>query len=354
MLSQSIASRVMNHLTPELITRISTVSGKDRATVSQALRALVPGLLWALARLAERPGGIDRLGAVLASRSEFDAKPPQGPPAGAADPGAEPLAPVLGHGMYQALTTAVERYTGLAEGEARELFMIASSLAVGALTRAQREASLGNREIALRLASELEDIESTIPPEFLHQLRATEAFIAPNPPPTRAEMTHEAARERPRPRSGLPPAGEAARSNAPAWGWTAAGILAVLGLIWLVQLSVQRDETAEAPPVKPAPEAAAGKDRPAITVGLPLYSSDGTQLGEVSGLILAPDRSLRAVRAELGNNLGLGGRVVIISADQVHRREDRAVIDVTASEARNLPRAPAEQPGSDQGSGGTR
>jgi hypothetical protein len=354
MLSQSIASRVMNHLTPELITRISTVSGKDRATVSQALRALVPGLLWALARLAETPGGIDRLGAVLGSHPASEAERPQGLPAGASDPGAEPLAQVLGHGMYQALTAAVERYAGLAEGEARELFMIASSIAVGALTRAQREASLGSPEIALRLASELEDIESTVPPEFLHQLRATEAFIAPNPPPTRAEMAQAAVRERPRPRSGLPPAGEVVRSNAPAWGWTAAGILAVLALIWLAQLSLQRYETAEGPPVRPAPEAAAGKDRPAITVGLPLYSSDGVQLGEVSGLILAPDRSLRAVRAELGSNLGLGGRVVIIGADQVHRREDRAVIDVTASEARNLPPAPAEQPSSNQDSGGTR
>jgi hypothetical protein len=116
--------------------------------------------------------------------------------------------------------------------------------------------------------------------------------------------------------------------------------VAILALIWLAQWLVQKGEVADADASRPPPQAAAGVGQPAITVGLPLYGSDGVQLGQITGLVLAPDRSLRAVRADLATHLGIGEKVVMLNADQIQRSGDRAVLNLTSAEARKLPPVP--------------
>lgn len=68
-------------------------------------------------------------------------------------------------------------------------------------------------------------------------------------------------------------------------------------------------------------------------IGFPVYSSDGEQLGQVVQVAMAEGK-LRAVRAELGDFLGLGTATVVIDADVVEQKSDRIEVTMTAEEVR--------------------
>jgi hypothetical protein len=71
-------------------------------------------------------------------------------------------------------------------------------------------------------------------------------------------------------------------------------------------------------------------------VGFPVYSSDGAQLGQVVQVAMADDGKLRAVRAELGEFLGIGTATVVINADVVEQKPDRIEVTMTAEEVRKV------------------
>jgi hypothetical protein len=70
----------------------------------------------------------------------------------------------------------------------------------------------------------------------------------------------------------------------------------------------------------------------AVLVGLPVYSSDGQKLGEVTEAVRFGTRP--AVRAEMGDFLGLGPSVVLIDADVFSKKDDRIELTMTAAEVR--------------------
>ena len=55
-------------------------------------------------------------------------------------------------------------------------------------------------------------------------------------------------------------------------------------------------------------------------VGLPLYSSDGKKLGQVTEVVTAAGQ--RAVRAEMGTFLGLGPTPILIPEEMVEPKPD--------------------------------
>ena len=69
-------------------------------------------------------------------------------------------------------------------------------------------------------------------------------------------------------------------------------------------------------------------------VGLPLYSSDGKKLGQVTEVVTAAGQS--AVRAEMGTFLGLGPTSILIPEEMVERKPDRVEIIMTASEIKTF------------------
>ena len=69
-------------------------------------------------------------------------------------------------------------------------------------------------------------------------------------------------------------------------------------------------------------------------VGLPLYSSDGKKLGQVTEVVTAAGQ--RAVRAEMGTFLGLGPTPILIPEEMVERKADRVEIIMTASEVKTF------------------
>jgi hypothetical protein len=79
---------------------------------------------------------------------------------------------------------------------------------------------------------------------------------------------------------------------------------------------------------------APAQESDAWLVGLPLYSSDGEKLGQVTEVVTAAGQ--RAVRAEMGTFLGLGPTPILIPEEMVERKPDRVEIIMTASEVKRF------------------
>jgi hypothetical protein len=70
----------------------------------------------------------------------------------------------------------------------------------------------------------------------------------------------------------------------------------------------------------------------ATLVGLPVYSSDGQKLGEVTSASGIGSRP--ALRAEMGAFLGLGPSIVLIDAEVFQKKADRIELTMTAAEVK--------------------
>jgi hypothetical protein len=68
-------------------------------------------------------------------------------------------------------------------------------------------------------------------------------------------------------------------------------------------------------------------------VGLAVYSSDGQKIGEVAEVGMAGGAP--AIRAEMGEFLGLGATSVVIHADAFERKGDRVEVSMTANEIKD-------------------
>ena len=67
-------------------------------------------------------------------------------------------------------------------------------------------------------------------------------------------------------------------------------------------------------------------------VGLPVYSSDGEKLGEVTEVGMVAGRQM--VRADMSAFLGLGSSPVLIAAEMIERKADRVEVAMSAGEVR--------------------
>jgi PRC-barrel domain len=78
----------------------------------------------------------------------------------------------------------------------------------------------------------------------------------------------------------------------------------------------------------PTPDQPSAQQVDPKLVGLPIYSSDGQKLGEVAEVGLSAGQP--AVRAEMGEFLGLGAASVIIDATLFEKKTDRIEVAMTA------------------------
>src|SRR5262245_12179182 len=83
--------------------------------------------------------------------------------------------------------------------------------------------------------------------------------------------------------------------------------------------------------------------QPEVTlVGLPVYSSDGQKLGQITEVGLS--RGQPAVRADIGGFLGLGSTPVVIPAKMYERKGDRVEILMSADEVKDTVSRQNRQP----------
>ncbi|MGA7325798.1 MAG: PRC-barrel domain-containing protein [Rhodomicrobium sp.] len=73
--------------------------------------------------------------------------------------------------------------------------------------------------------------------------------------------------------------------------------------------------------------------------GVTVFSSDGKDVGRVVEAIRGPDGKLQSVQIRIGQLLGLGDKVISISADRLQELGNRIQLKMGADQLRSLPEA---------------
>jgi PRC-barrel domain protein len=103
-----------------------------------------------------------------------------------------------------------------------------------------------------------------------------------------------------------------------------------------------KPEPAPLPPAqKPAPrpddKSATNPAKANPLVGLAVFSSDGTKMGNVQSVHTGPDGKTSAIHIKTGGFLGIGGKMVAIPEGKFTKTGDRLQLSMTADEVGKLP-----------------
>jgi PRC-barrel domain/Cysteine rich repeat len=79
----------------------------------------------------------------------------------------------------------------------------------------------------------------------------------------------------------------------------------------------------------------------ASLIGLPVFSADDKNLGQVVEVTRGPDGKVQNVQVRVGQLLGLGDKVVTINAEKLEQLRDRVRLQLSADDIRSLPDAKA-------------
>lgn len=74
------------------------------------------------------------------------------------------------------------------------------------------------------------------------------------------------------------------------------------------------------------------------SVGMSVYSSDNKNLGQIVEVVRGPDHKVQSIQVDIGRLLGIGTKVVAISADKLEHLP-RVKVLLSDSEVRSLPEA---------------
>jgi hypothetical protein len=78
--------------------------------------------------------------------------------------------------------------------------------------------------------------------------------------------------------------------------------------------------------------------------GVTVFSSDDNEVGRVVEAVRGPDGKIQSVQIQIGRLLGLGDKVVAISADRLQELGDRIKLTLGADQLRSLPEAKKQGP----------
>jgi PRC-barrel domain/Cysteine rich repeat len=71
-------------------------------------------------------------------------------------------------------------------------------------------------------------------------------------------------------------------------------------------------------------------------IGLPIYSTDGARIGEITAVEMTADGKLRAIQAEMSYVLGLGASSVLISPHDLQLRDNHVELPLRADDIRTI------------------
>ena len=71
--------------------------------------------------------------------------------------------------------------------------------------------------------------------------------------------------------------------------------------------------------------------------GLPVFSSDSQDIGQVVDVVRKPDGSVQAIQIEVGQRLGLGPKTITIDADKLDQFMDQVRLRLGRDEIMNMP-----------------
>jgi len=78
--------------------------------------------------------------------------------------------------------------------------------------------------------------------------------------------------------------------------------------------------------------------------GVTVFSSDDNEVGRVVEAVRGPDGKIQLVQIQIGRLLGIGDKVVAISADRLQELGDRIKLKLGADQIRSLPEAKKQGP----------
>lgn len=176
-MATNLVSLIMKFLTPDMIGRLAGTLGLDRNDTSSAVEAGVPGLLAALAGVATRPGGPQKLADAakqeVGTLDKFAGMLGTTGQSSVTERGSNLLASLLGDRDETALASAVGKYSGLGSAAGGSLLGALAPLVMGAIGQQQGGRGLDAGSIAGLLTSQKDNIAAAIPSGFGRLLGGT-------------------------------------------------------------------------------------------------------------------------------------------------------------------------------------
>src|SRR6516225_7589567 len=140
-MATNLVSLIMNFLTPDMIGRIASALGLNKNDTSSAIEAGVPGLLAALAGVATRPGGPQRLADAakqeVGTLDKFSSMLGSTGQNSLVDRGTQMLSSLLGDRDQAALASAIGKYSGVGSAAGSSLLAGLGPLVMGAIAHQQ-------------------------------------------------------------------------------------------------------------------------------------------------------------------------------------------------------------------------
>jgi hypothetical protein len=325
----NLVSSVTKILTPDLLRRIASGLGLDKAIVEKAVSAGIPGLLAALASLVAKPGGAEKLSDAVAQEQPGIltniANVLGGTGQGALiDNGVNTLSSLLGGSTTSALTNAVGRFANVDKRESNDLMGVLGPLLMGALGQQKRTSGLNASGLAQLITSQKDNIARAMPRGFADYLSGTGILDAVTDPTVK-----DLRRSEPVP-------------TASQWGWVlpVLGAIALGALAWHF-LSREPTQTAAVPPAKTFMTTA---DEAKAWIGGPVFSADGKKVGEVIEIKRGPDNKVTEVSIDTGTFLGMGAAQYRVTSEQIKEVMPAGlVLTLKESEVKSLPPAGESQ-----------
>jgi hypothetical protein len=173
-MSANLVSVVMQFLTPDMIAKIASALGLDRAVAQKAIGGAIPALLTGLADVASTPEGTRQLTNTLAQQQpgalenlkNLIGSPDQ---TSLAETGASMLSGLFGRGPVDTMAQAIGKFAGLGGDSSKSLLGMLAPVVLGVLGQQQR-AGVDARGIASLLASQKDQIAAAIPSGLAEQL----------------------------------------------------------------------------------------------------------------------------------------------------------------------------------------
>jgi len=327
----NLVSSISKVLTPDLLARIASGLGVDRALVEKASSASVPGLLAALTSLVAKPGGAAKLSNAVAQQQPNILTSIANVIGGAGqedliNSGINTLSSLLGGSTLSALTRAVSRFSGVSEGGANSLLGALGPLVMGVLGQQQRASGLDASGLADLLQSQKDNIARALPSGFAKYLSGTGILDRATGPMVK----------------------ERARIEPSLWSWVLPllGLMAIGALAWSLLRPSTTETVATAPPTKvetaaQTPTGAAfvvKEDEAKSWIGRPVFSSDNKKIGEIIEIKRAPDNKVTEAYIDTGSFLGIGANRYRVTAEQIQEvKPDGLMLTLKEAEVKSMP-----------------
>jgi hypothetical protein len=190
-MATNLVSLALNYLTPEMIARIASALGLDKAIAGKAVTAAVPALLKSFASVAATPEGARKLSGAISQQNSgiLDTLASSIGGAGQQDivnSGVNALGSLLGASAVPAVADALGKYVGMGQGESKSLIGLLGPAVMGVIGKEQKAQGLDAAGLANLLTAQKSNINAALPSGFADALKSTGLphFATPQPSPS--------------------------------------------------------------------------------------------------------------------------------------------------------------------------